>query len=53
MVIEYGQKSFPSTVLHFVYIRHSLYECKKELNVVRRRQVVLGVIDVFPKNRME
>jgi hypothetical protein len=53
MVIEYCQKSFLSIVLHFVDIRHGLHECKKEFSVVRRRHVVLGVIDEFPKSGME
>ena len=53
MVIEYGQKSIFSTILQIVDIHHGLHECKKELNVVRRRHVVLGVIDKFPKNGME
>ena len=53
MVIEYGQKSLPSSVLHFVDIRHGLHECEKELNAVRRRHMVLSVINKFPKNGME
>ena len=53
MVIEYAQEGVPSTVLRFIDIRHSLHECKKELNVVRCWHVVLGVIDVFPKYGME
>ena len=53
MVIKYGQNSFPLIALPFVDIRHSLHECEKELNVVRRRHTVVGVIDIFPKNGME
>ena len=53
MVLEYAQNSIPSTVLHFVDIRHGLHECKKERNVVRRRHIVLSVINEVPKNGME
>ena len=53
MIIKYVQEGVPSTVLCFIDIHHSLHEYKKELNVVRRWNVVLRVVDVFPKYGME
>ena len=53
MFLEYAQNSIPSIILRFVDIRHGLYECKKEQSIVRRRHIVLGVINEFPKNGME
>lgn len=50
---EYTQNGIPSIVLHFVDIRHGLHEFKKKRNIVRRRHIVLGVINEFPKNGME
>ena len=49
MVIEYSRKSSLSTILHVIDINHSLHKCKRELNVVRHRHVVLSIINVFPK----
>jgi len=45
MVLGYAQNGIPSTVLHFVDIRHGLHECKKERNIVRHRQIVLDRAD--------
>ena len=53
MFLEYAQNSISSIILRFVDIRHGLYECKKEQSIVRRRHIVLGVINEFPKNGME
>ena len=36
-----------------VDIRHGLGKCKREFKIVRRRHTVIGVINIFTKNRME